>query len=72
MAEYHNGLTTERAGIIFDGVDTSVSEGAKIDWQITGVVDDGTELAISWTATYEGVGVNPCNATAGPGAPVFH
>ena len=26
---------------------------------------------ISWTATYDGVGVNPCNATAGPTAPVF-
>ncbi|NGP52470.1 hypothetical protein, partial [Thioalkalivibrio sp. XN8] len=52
-------------------VDTSVVEGDKIDWQITGVVDDGTDLAISWTATYEGVGVNPCNATAGAGAPVF-
>nr|WP_255453988.1 cytochrome c3 family protein [Thioalkalivibrio sp. XN279] len=71
VTAYHNGLTTERGGIIFDGVDTSVVEGDKIDWQITGVVDDGVELAISWTATYEGTGVNPCNATAGPGAPVF-
>jgi OmcA/MtrC family decaheme c-type cytochrome len=71
VAAYHNGLTTERGGIIFDGADTSVVEGAKIDWQITGIVDDGTNLEISWTATYEGVGVDPCNATAGPGAPVF-
>ncbi|NGP53251.1 hypothetical protein, partial [Thioalkalivibrio sp. XN8] len=51
VAEFHNGATTGRGGIIFDGVDTSVVEGDKIDWQITGVVDDGTDLAISWTAT---------------------
>ncbi len=72
VADFHNGSTTERGGIIFDGVDTSVTEGAKFDWQITGVVDDGTNLAISWTASYDGVGVDPCNATAGAGAPVFH
>ncbi|WP_405222181.1 multiheme c-type cytochrome [Lentisalinibacter sediminis] len=71
VAYYHNGLITERDGIIFDGVDTSVAEGAKFDWQITSVVDDGVELAISWTASYDGVGVDPCNATAGAGAPVF-
>jgi len=71
VAYYHDGLITERDGIIFAGADTSVDEGAKIDWQITDVVDDGVELAISWTASYDGVGVDPCNATAGPGAPVF-
>jgi hypothetical protein len=27
---------------------------------------------ISWSAKYDGVDVNPCNATVGPGAPVFH
>ncbi len=72
VADFHNGATTGRGGIIFDGVDTSVAEGAKFDWQITGVVDDGTDLAISWTASYDGVGVDPCNATAGAGTPVFH
>ena len=72
VAEFHNGATTGRGGIIFDGVDTSVAEGAKFVWEITGVVDDGTNLAISWQASYDGVGVDPCNATAGTGAPVFH
>ena len=72
VAEFHNGLTTGRGGIIWDGVDTSVTEGAKFDWQITGIVDDGVNLAISWIASYDGVGVDPCNATAGPGAPTFH
>jgi OmcA/MtrC family decaheme c-type cytochrome len=72
VSDFHNGLTTERGGIVFNGVDTSVTEGAKFVWEITGVVDDGTNLAISWQASYDGVGVDPCNATAGAGAPVFH
>ena len=33
--------------------------------------DDGTDLTITWQANYDGVGVDPCNATAGPGVPVF-
>ena len=72
VAEFHNGMTTGRGGIIWDGVDTSVTEGAKFDWQITGVVDDGVNLAISWIASYDGVGVDPCNETIGVGAPTFH
>ncbi len=72
VADFHDGLTTERGGIIVGGVDTSVTEGAKFAWEITGIVDDGTNLAISWQASYDGVGVDPCNATAGAGAPVFH
>ena len=72
VAQFHNGGTTERGGIIWDGVDTSVTEGAKFDWEITGVVDDGVNLAITWQASYEGVGVDPCNDTAAPGAPTFH
>jgi OmcA/MtrC family decaheme c-type cytochrome len=71
VAEFHNGATTERGGIIWDGADTSVTEGAKFTWEITGIVDDGTDLAISWQASYDGVGVDPCNATVGVGAPVF-
>jgi OmcA/MtrC family decaheme c-type cytochrome len=72
VTAFHNGLVTERGGIIFNGDDTSVTEGAKFDWQITGIVDNGTNLAISWTAKYNGADVNPCNATAAVGAPVFH
>jgi OmcA/MtrC family decaheme c-type cytochrome len=71
VTDVHNGATTERAGIIWDGVDTSVTEGARIALTITGVADDGTDLTITWQATYDGVGVNPCNATVGAGAPVF-
>jgi len=72
VTDFHNGLTTGNGGIIWDGEDTSVEEGKLFSWQITGVVDNGTTLAISWTATYNMVGVDPCNATVGAGAPVFH
>ncbi len=72
VAQFHNGLTTARGGVIWDGADTSVVEGDKIDMQITGIIDDGVNLAISWTASYDGLPVNPCNETVGPGAPLFH
>jgi OmcA/MtrC family decaheme c-type cytochrome len=72
VTAFHNGLVTERGGIIFNGDDTSVTEGAKFNWTITGIVDNGTNLSISWAAKYNGVDVNPCNATAAVGAPVFH
>jgi OmcA/MtrC family decaheme c-type cytochrome len=71
VADSHNGATTERSGVIWDGVDTSVTEGALIEWLITDVADDGTNLTITWEASYDGTGVDPCNATAGAGAPVF-
>ena len=71
VTDVHNGATTERGGIIWDGVDTAVTEGALIDWTITDVADDGTDLTITWQASYNGTGVDPCNATAGAGAPVF-
>jgi hypothetical protein len=29
VADFHNGIETERGGIIWNGVDTSVTEGAK-------------------------------------------
>jgi len=72
VAQAHNGLVTGRGGVIWDGVDTSVTEGAKIDMQITGIVDNGTTLAVSWTASYDGNPVNPCNETLAAGAPLFH
>ena len=71
VTDVHNGATTGRGGIIFDGVDTAVEEGKKFVWEITGVVDDGANLAISWQASYDGVGADPCNAVVGVGAPVF-
>jgi OmcA/MtrC family decaheme c-type cytochrome len=72
VTEFHNGLETERVGIVWDGVDTSVTEGAKFTWSITDIVDNGTTLAISWAATYNGTPVDPCNATVTATAPGFH
>lgn len=74
VAAIHNGanITTERAGLIYNGEDFSVTEGAKISQQITGVTRTGNNLAITWTATYNGAAVNPCNATATATAPAFN
>ena len=71
VTDAHNGLTTERGGVIWEGLDTSVTEGAKIAWEITDVADDGTDVTITWQASYDGTGVDPCNDTAGEGEPVF-
>ncbi len=72
VTAFHNGLETERVGIIWDGVDTSVTEGQKFTWSITDIVDDGTSLKVSWAATYNGNPVDPCNATVTATAPGFH
>ncbi|KPK55540.1 MAG: hypothetical protein AMS21_13550 [Gemmatimonas sp. SG8_38_2] len=61
VTDSHNGATTERGGVIWDGIDTSVTEGALIDWQITGVTDDGINLTITWQASYNGTFYDPCN-----------
>jgi OmcA/MtrC family decaheme c-type cytochrome len=71
VTDFHNGIETERVGIIWDGADLSVTEGAKFTWTIDNIVDNGTTLAISWSATYEGAPVNPCNSDVNAG-PVFH
>jgi OmcA/MtrC family decaheme c-type cytochrome len=70
VADFHNGLETERVGIIWNGVDTSVEEGKRFTWKIDNIVDDGTNLAISWSATFDGSPINPCNTTASATAPV--
>jgi OmcA/MtrC family decaheme c-type cytochrome len=71
VADAHNGGITGNDGVIWNGEDVSVTEGALFDWEITAVDDDGTDLTITWQASYAGNPVNPCNATAGEGAPVF-
>ena len=72
VTQFHNSLETERVGIIWNGEDLSVTEGKKFTWKIDNVVDDGTNLKISWSATYNGVAVDPCNTTIGAGKPLFH
>jgi OmcA/MtrC family decaheme c-type cytochrome len=71
VTAFHDGLETERVGIIWGGEDKSVSEGKKFTWQITNIVDNGTTLAISWTATFNGNPINPCNTTVSATAPVI-
>lgn len=79
VANFHNGLLTERSGLIYGGSDVSVDEGAKVDMQITGVSYSGTNLLVTWTASYDAdgpgaaapVAVDPCNTTAAANAPTF-
>ena len=76
VPDFHNyqsatvGITTERGGFIFDGVDTAVEEGQLFTWTIDDIVDDGVDLTITWSAFYDGVGADPCNADIAAG-PVF-
>jgi len=70
LAGFHNGLLTERSGLLWDGADQSVVLGATVDMQITGATVNGTNLEIAWTATASGAPVNPCNASFASG-PVF-
>ena len=39
-------------------------------WSVTGVCKSGTNLVVTWGATYDGTPVDPCNATVATG-PVF-
>jgi hypothetical protein len=71
VADMHNGLETERVGIIWNGQDESVTYGKRVAMKIDSVVDDGTNVRVSWSATYDGAPVNPCNATVADGAPGF-
>ncbi|MBI5069336.1 MAG: hypothetical protein HZB56_13965 [Deltaproteobacteria bacterium] len=70
LASFHNGLLTERSGLLWDGVDQSVALGATVDMQITGVSFSGTNMVVTWTAAVNGAPVDPCNATFASG-PVF-
>ncbi len=61
---YHNGLVTERAGLIWAGADQSVVLGANIKLAITGISVNGTNLVVTWTAKdAAGNAYDPCNQT---------
>jgi OmcA/MtrC family decaheme c-type cytochrome len=75
VRDFHDGLETERIGIIYGGEDLSVTKGAQFNWAITKVVDDKAtgKLTITWTAEFpKGTSINPCNTTATDTAPVFY
>lgn len=69
-ADFHDGQKTERNGLIWAGADQSVVEGAKFALAITGVSRSGTNYLVTWTASYGGAAVNPCNTDFAVG-PVF-
>jgi OmcA/MtrC family decaheme c-type cytochrome len=70
LASFHNGLLTERSGLLWAGADQSVELGATVDMQITGVSFSGTDMTVTWTAAVSGTPVDPCNQDYAVG-PVF-
>jgi len=70
VADFHNGQKTERNGLIWDGSDQSVVEGAKFELAVTGVTRAGANYQVTWTASYDGAAVDPCNTDFNAG-PVF-
>ncbi len=71
VAGFHNGLLTERGGLIWDGADQAVVEGAKVNMQIASVTVADNTLTVTWNAKYNDVAVNPCAALASAGNPSF-
>ena len=64
VAEMHNGLLTGRSGLIWDGIDVSAVEGAKIATTISSVARSGNNVVVTWSATYDGNPVDPEIAAA--------
>lgn len=55
-------MYTERYGLVYDGIDLSVSEGAKTVMTINEVKKVDNNLVIKWGATFNGVATDPCFA----------
>jgi OmcA/MtrC family decaheme c-type cytochrome len=70
IAGFHNGLLTDRSGLLWEGADQAVELGATVDMQITGVTVNGNNLEVTWTTTVGGTPVDPCNQDYNLG-PVF-
>jgi OmcA/MtrC family decaheme c-type cytochrome len=72
---FHNGLMTGRAGLLWDGQDQSVVQGARIAMAVTGVAAPdasfANSLTVTWSATLDGAAVDPCNQDTTTGNPVF-
>lgn len=71
VAEMHNGDVTGRNGLIWDGADQSVELGKRLVMSIDSVTVSGGNMVVTWSATWDGNPVNPCNTTVGDAAPVF-
>lgn len=69
--KYVDHTYTANGGLVYNGIDLSVTNGAKADVQITGVTRTGSKLDITWTAKYDGATIDPCNATPSTTVPSF-
>lgn len=79
VSDRHNGLKTERSGVIWAGADQSVEWGKRVKTEITSVGYDAgalTTLVVTWKASWDPDGdgvfteVDPCNNDFALG-PVF-
>lgn len=71
VSTFHDGLVTERAGLIWDGADQSVVLAPTIVLAITGVTVGATDVQVTWTAKDAGgTAYDPCNSDYALG-PVF-
>jgi len=73
IATFHDGLLTERAGLLKGGKDLAVVLGAPIVKTITGVTSTTAGVSsFTWTATQSGTAIDPCNiATTADGMVKF-
>ncbi|HEY6891574.1 MAG TPA: cytochrome c3 family protein, partial [Solirubrobacter sp.] len=71
IAGFHDGLVTERAGLIWDGADQSVVLAPTIQLELTGVAVTTKDVQVTWTAKDAGGTLyDPCNSDYAKG-PVF-
>lgn len=75
MGAMHNkavdGTYTAMGGLVYNGVDLAVVNGAKAEVKIDSVTRTGDKLAVKWSAKYNGTAVDPCNATPSTTVPSF-
>lgn len=73
IANYHDGLETERAGLLVGGEDLSLVLGKKFKINVVGVADNGTDTTVTWNVvdpTNANTTYDACNADFAAG-PVF-
>jgi OmcA/MtrC family decaheme c-type cytochrome len=73
IADFHDGMRTDRSGLVWAGKDQSVEEAKKIKLSITGVSIAAGEMTITWKAVNPAAGnaeYDPCNTDIASG-PVF-
>jgi OmcA/MtrC family decaheme c-type cytochrome len=71
IAPFHNGLKTERNGLLWNGADQSVEQGKRLAMTIQSISFSDTTATVKWAATWDGAAIDPCNQDVAAG-PVFY